>query len=183
MNRPAMPPRTGVFIGAVCLITGWLLGSLLVPPVASVQALPERRSAQPAAAATPAPEPTGELRWTPRRAPALRTSTRNPFVFGDRTPSSGRSAGEDRTSAAVVSVAAESIEPPAPSGPLLALSGVATRDTPQGRVYIAVLSDGTTVHLARAGESVAGYAVVDVTEDGATLADASGGRVVLRLPR
>jgi len=45
----------------------------------------------------------------------------------------------------------------------------------------AVLSDGNTVHLVNAGQTIAGYKIVTVTEDSVTLADAAGQQTILRL--
>jgi hypothetical protein len=50
-------------------------------------------------------------------------------------------------------------------------------------VHTAVLSDGYTVHLVKAGDTVGGYRVVEVTETSVTLAGADGAAYVLRLPR
>jgi hypothetical protein len=50
-------------------------------------------------------------------------------------------------------------------------------------VHTAVLSDGYTVHLVKAGDTLGGYRVVEVTESSVTLADADGAAYVLRLPR
>ena len=61
--------------------------------------------------------------------------------------------------------------------PPYTLSGVAV----SGDVRTAVLSDGATVHLVTAGQTVGGYSVVAVADDSVTLADAAGERFVIRL--
>ena len=70
---------------------------------------------------------------------------------------------------------------PVISGPIFSLAGIGSSESPQGLILTAVLSDGKTVHLVKAGEEVGGYKVVAVTEDSVTLADAKGMEAVLRL--
>lgn len=55
------------------------------------------------------------------------------------------------------------------------------RDTANGPIHTAVLSDSHTVHLLNAGDLIGGYRVLEVNENSVTLADASGARYVLRL--
>src|SRR5215210_9399281 len=50
MTLKDMPPKTVALLGAVCLTTGWLMASMLTPPVAKLQSLTDRRNARPAAA-------------------------------------------------------------------------------------------------------------------------------------
>ena len=67
---------------------------------------------------------------------------------------------------------------PAPvMAPPYRLSGVAIT----GDERTAVLSDGSTVHLVTAGQTVGGYSVVSVADDSVTLADAAGEQFVIRL--
>ncbi len=173
-----MPPRTVALIGAVCLTTGWLLASMLTPPVAKLQSLPERRAAAPAsAAADDLPAFSERLHFEMRQAPGAPVTRRNPFAFG----------GDDRARRARKSEAPTEAAPPVtaaatvPPGPIFSLAGIAITETPEGSVLTAVVSDSVTIHLVKKGESVNGHTVVDVTEASVTLADAAGGLTVLRL--
>jgi hypothetical protein len=174
-----MPPKTVAVIGAGCLTTGWLLAALLTPPVANVQALPERRP-NPQPAITQEVEPFVEpLRLRRSEAVIASTPRRNPFAFGNRTRPAE---SETRTSSPPTPAAA--IEPQAvaaPVGPIYSLSGIGVSETSQGVVRTAVLSDGMTVHLVKVGETVGGYTVLEITDVSATLADGSGTRYSLRL--
>jgi hypothetical protein len=176
-----MPPKTVALIGAVCLTAGWLLASLLAPPVAKLQALPERRA--PRAENTPdAPQAFQEqLQLRLRQAPTAPVPRRNPFVFGsrDRSSAPGEPAARDSSSDRGPEPAAG--EAPQTTSPLFALSGIGVTETPQGEVFTAVLSDGNTVHLVKAGHTVGGYTVLEVTENSITLADAAGAQHVLRM--
>lgn len=69
----------------------------------------------------------------------------------------------------------------APVGPGVSLLGIGVTSTADGDVRTAVLSDGTTVHLVKKGESVVGYAVTGVTDDSVTLTDRAGTPYHLRL--
>lgn len=175
-----MPPKTVALIGAVCLTTGWLLASVLTPPIANLQDLPDRRTSAPPQPVEPiASEPFSEkLHALLRQAPAPPVPRRNPFAFGSRSRAVGTTASplEGRPAPA---------PPPAPIvvGPRFALSGTAASDVAGILVHTAVLSDGYTVHLVKAGDTVGGYRVVEVTESSVTLADADGAAYVLRLPR
>jgi hypothetical protein len=66
---------------------------------------------------------------------------------------------------------------PAVVTPPYTLSGIAAT----GDVRTAVLSDGSTVHLVKAGQSIGAYTVVAVADDSVTLADPAGERFVIRL--
>jgi hypothetical protein len=174
-----MPPKTVAVIGAVCLTTGWLLASILTPPVANVQALPERRPT-PQPASVQEIEPFVEpLRLRRSEATIASTPRRNPFAFGNRTRRE-----DSATRASLPVTPSAPIEPqavPAPVGPIYALSGIGISETTQGIVRTAVLSDGTTVHLVKVGETVGGYTVLEITDTTATLTDSSGTRHSLRL--
>jgi hypothetical protein len=168
-----MPPRTVAVIGAVCLTIGWLLASTVSPPVATSQSLPAR---VPPTIPVPEPVSTARLQLTlPQTAPAP-VSRRNPFVFATASRSTARaesrSGGESREVASVGSDV-----PRIPSGPQFSLLGLAT----SGEARTAVLSDGQTVFLVKAGEQVGAYQVADITDASITLADASGVQHVLRL--
>lgn len=172
-----MPLKTVALIGAVCLTLGWLLASVLTPPVARVQALPERRAA-PAGATAPIDLPTQlteQLQLRLRRMPDPPEPRRNPFAFSTRKPTAPESLDRARP-----------IEPEAAPvvvdvGPAFSLAGIAARQADDSAIHTAILSDGTTVHLLTAGDSIGGYTVTLVTERDVTLEDASGRRFVLRL--
>jgi hypothetical protein len=70
---------------------------------------------------------------------------------------------------------------PVPSGPIFSLAGIGSTSSADGVLLTAVLSDGNTVHLVNAGQTLGGYTIVAVTEDSVTLADAQGLQTVLRL--
>lgn len=176
--NPGMAPKSVGLIGAACLSAGWLVASLLTPPVARLQTLPERRTV-----ATPQVD---EAPATPALLLPLRTASavappaarRNPFVYARRaTPdSSDMRAGPDTPRQG----GADGL--PAPAGPTVVappftLSGIAAT----GDVRTAVLSDGTTVHLVTTGQSIGAYLVVAVSDDAVTLADTAGERFVIRL--
>lgn len=176
-----MPPKTVALIGAVCLTTGWLLASMLTPPIANLQDLPDRRAT---AAPQPAPqipsfEPFSErLQSLLRQAPAPPVPKRNPFSFGNRSRSIPATASPSEARQAPA-------PPPAPIavGPRFTLSGTAVTDVAGNPVHTAVLSDGYTVHLVKAGDTVGGYRVLEVTESSVMLEAADGAAYVLRLPR
>jgi hypothetical protein len=50
-----------------------------------------------------------------------------------------------------------------------------------GDVRTAVISASGMVYLAKIGEVVAGYSIVEITENTVTIADAAGARWVLRM--
>ena len=174
-----MPPKTVAVIGAFCLTTGWLLASLLTPPVAKSQALPERRdNPQPVSAQEIEPfvEP---LRLRRSEAVIASTPRRNPFVFGNRTRPADSATRSSSPAAPSAPIEPQAVA--APVGPIYWLSGIGVSETPQGIVRTAVLSDGTTVHLVKIGNTVGGYTVVEITDVSATIADGSGTRYSLRL--
>lgn len=170
-----MPPRTVALLGAVCLTIGWLLASMLAPPVAQVQVLPERITARPETDAQSRPPSVEQVHLKLRQTPQPPTPRRNPFEFGTR---------QRVPDAAQSYVAPPPVQVPLPPpivGPMLSLSGVGVSETSAGLIYTAVLSDGNTVHLVKAGDAIGGYTAVDVNESSVTLADASGSRYLLRL--
>jgi hypothetical protein len=184
MSVKDMPPKTVAVVGAVCLTTGWLLASMLAPPVARLQTLPERRAA--ARPATPPPEPAAafaeQLHWRLQQAPVAPVPRRNPFTFGSAPRTSVAPAGRPAAPGTPTVGAAPVMDvAPVPSGPIYALAGIGSTQMADGVRLTAVLSDGNTVHLVNAGESVGGYKVVTVTEDSVTLADQQGAQTILRL--
>jgi hypothetical protein len=176
-----MPPKSVALIGAASLTTGWLLASLLAPPVAKVQTLPDRRAA--ARQATPVDEsPTAfseQLHLRLQHAPTAPTPRRNPFAFGARSRERTASPAAARTVEAPI---ADAPTVTGPVRPRFSLSGIAiANSTDGGEVRTGILSDGQTVHLVKSGDSIGGYTVVDVSESTVTLSDASGARFVLNL--
>jgi hypothetical protein len=173
-----MPVKTVAVIGAACAFAGWLLASVLTPPVARLQSLPERRAVR--AAATPeAPAAFSErLHWKLQQAPAPPTPRRNPFRFGARTSATAVAVS---TSTGTVAAAEGPLATAPPAPPPLTLSGIGIATSEAGDVLTAVVSDGQSVHLVKVGDSVAGYRVIDVTDGSLTLEAPSGARRVLRL--
>jgi hypothetical protein len=176
----SMRPKHVTLIAAAALTTGWLLASVVSPPVAELQVLPlqpDRAVPQPSeSSATPYTE---QLHLKLRSAPQPPVPRRNPFAFessrqiranGDVTAAPGRDAP-----------AVEAPQPPIVTGPSLRLSGIGSTNAPAGPVWSAVMSDGRTVYLVKIGESVAGYSVMAITEDSVTIADAAGAQWKLRL--
>ena len=74
-------------------------------------------------------------------------------------------------------MAAPALTAPVTATPSLRLSGIGST----AGVRTAVISDGTTVHLVKVGEAVRGYAVVEISDDDVTIADASGAQWKLRM--
>lgn len=183
MTVKDMPPKTVAVLGAVCLTTGWLLASMLAPPVAKLQTLPEHRAARPAATAAPDAAFAEQLHWRLQQAPVAPVPRRNPFTFGGKTArSTPGTAGQPAAADVPTSGAAPVLEvAPVPSGPIFSLAGIGSTTTADGALLTAVLSDGNTVHLVNAGQTLGGYKIVTVTEDSVTLADAAGQQTVLRL--
>lgn len=168
-----MPPRTVAVICAVSLTVGWLLASVLSPPVARLQSLPDRRATETPAAGDLVSTYSEQLALKQRAAPAPPQPRRNPFVFGGRE---SRPVNPARNLTSEVQ-----LPTPRPVGPTYQLSGIGFNDTAQGVVRTAVLSDGTTVHLLKSGDAIAGYTVAEVTDTTVVLADSTGTRFVIRL--
>lgn len=170
-----MAPRTVGLIGALCLLTGWLMGSLVLPPVASSQSNPSVERPAPVPVDTgAAPAYAERLRQKLREAPAAPTSRRNPFTFDQpRATSPARSAA-----------AAEAWTPPPPpveTPPAFDLAGIATTDAADGAVRTAVISTRGDVVLARVGDVLPdGTRIVSIDDTTVTL-DAGGRSVILRL--
>jgi hypothetical protein len=104
----------------------------------------------------------------------LRPSARNPFRFGKVV------APEAPHPLAVTPAAAASTPRPQPS---LNLSGIAERNTPEGRKRTAIIAGDGQLYLVTEGELVAGrYHVVTIDSDAVTLRDDDGTdtRLVLR---
>ena len=167
-----MPPKTVAVVCAVSLTVGWLLASVLTPPVARLQSLPERR-AESAPAAIDQGSFSEQLTLKLRQPPAPPQPRRNPFVFGAREERGGRQLAD--------AAPPMPIAPPQPVGPSYKLSGIAFNETTQGVERTAVVSDGASVHLVKAGDVIGRYNVAEVTDSSVVLTDASGGRFVIRL--
>ena len=164
-----MPPKTVAVVSAVSVTIGWLLASMLTPPVARLQSLPETRPTPAAAVADPATA-YAELVLNQRAAPKPPQPRRNPFVF------ESRSAGPTRA----VTPQME-LPRPQPVRPTYRLSGIGISETADGVVRTAVLSDSVTVHLVKAGDTIGGFTIGEVTDSDVVLIDASGVRFVIRL--
>ncbi len=171
-----MQPKFVALIVAASLSTGWLLASIVSPPVAKLQALPPRDQPR----ETPRETASGtsyneQLHLKLQAAPLPPVPKRNPFVFGTRE----REMAPAPERSAPMSNAPASEPQPAPvaTGPSLRLSGIGTT----GTARTAVISDGVTVHLVKVGETVRGYGVVEITESSVTLADAAGAQWLLRM--
>ena len=169
-----------VALGAAgCLTIGWLAASLLSPPVAQLQTRQAPRAPRGSVKEPPPVAFTETLRLKLQRNDTAPSVRRNPFVFGTRAQANSPVA----TPAGAAAVDQPADPPPAPAivTPPYSLSGVATSAGPDGDVKTAVLSDGRTVHLVKAGENLGGYTVAAVDDDAVTLLDASGARFVIRL--
>lgn len=172
-----MRPKVVALIAASSVSLGWLLASVLVPPVAKLQVLPdrpERRQVPPRDETTTTYSEQLQLKL--QQAPAPPVARRNPFLFGTRTttPAATTAALRDRESVVPTEPA---LVAPVVTSPALRLSGIGST----GDVRTAVISDGRTVHLVKVGETVNGYEVVEITEETVTIADASGAQWQLRM--
>ena len=172
-----MRPKLVALIAASSVSVGWLLASVIVPPVAELQVLPERVDRRrPAPSGEATTTYTEQLHLKLQQAPQAPVTRRNPFVFGPRsTPSAAAPAARQQSDAGERDALVA--PPPAPSGPNLRLSGIGST----GDVRTAVIADGATVHLVKVGETVNGYAVVEIAENSVTIADASGAQWRLRM--
>lgn len=108
---------------------------------------------------------------------ALQQSTRNPFRF-NAPRRAGQPASRAETSDATV--AGDTDVAPTPAAPMLTLSGVAEKKTPDGPRRTAVISGEGQIYLAGVGDLVAGrYTVIAIDPEAVVLRDAAG--VELRL--
>jgi hypothetical protein len=160
-------------VGVVGVAIGWLLASTIAPPVARLHSPPQ------AGERAPAPEEpsTERLRLAIPRPPVEPARQRNPFTFEDRAPAREHARGAAHEPARRVpeTFEAEISGGPPSSVPTLAGIGV------QGEAITAVLTDGTEVWIAKAGDLVRGHRVIDITVADVVLETLSGERVVLRL--
>ena len=157
-----MRPRLVGFIAALCLLGGWLLGSLLMPPTASLQSLPVDRT--PTDRVAPPDQPyTERLRVRLDEAPQAPAPARNPFRFVGRPPADDAGLRPQSDIGG-----GESIDrPPAsvPSGPVFSLVGMATSDDVGQTVRTAIVSDGRTVYYVTVGGTLPGGSTVSRVED------------------
>jgi hypothetical protein len=182
MDHPNMPPKTVALFAVVCLTTGWVLASVLSPPVAKSQALPDRRSSQQSATSDAIVSGFSEhLKLRLQAAPEPPTPRRNPFRFGtrERAPEPA-SSGSRASSPAAFELPRDAA--PVAVGPVYTLAGMAVTGTAEGTVRTAVLADGRAVHLVKIGDAVGGYTVAEMTDTSVTLVDLAGTRYVLTLP-
>lgn len=166
-----MPLRTVGLVAALCLLAGWLMGSLVLPPVARLQS--NSAVAQPVEPVPPpAPAYADRLRTKLREAPPAPQSKRNPFLFeAVRPPAPTRTREVDADPPATIEQRA----------PTFDLAGIATSDGVDGIVRTAVLSTRGDVVLARVGDMLAdGSRVVSIDDASVTL-DVAGQPLVLRL--
>jgi hypothetical protein len=172
-----MRPKLVALIAASSLTIGWLLASVISPPVAELQVLPERPARRAATESEAAPTPyTEQLHLRLQQAATMPVTRRNPFVFGSRT-SEAPKPNLERRAAEPEAPPVEAPAAPVVTGPALRLSGIGSTSD----VRTAVISDGRTVHLVKVGETVNGYAVVEISEDSVTIGDASGAQWKLRM--
>ena len=141
---------------------------------------PNTAARNPASASQPTAEALNSQATRLRERTAavtLRPSTRNPFRYGARKSASNRTAPREQSghAAAVAPVIA-----PAPTGPVLKLSGIAQKD---GKRTAIIAGDGQ-IYLVGEGDSLAGlYTVVKVDPEAVLLRDASGVEQRLILPQ
>lgn len=175
-----MPPKLVAMIVAAALTTGWLLASIVSPPVAELQGLADREERR-----APAQEPRGETPFTAQlhlklqAVPEAPVPRRNPFVYGgaSRRADARETARTDESATMPTELAPLAVA----TGPSLRLAGIGSTTTPAGPVRTAIVSDGTTVHLVKVGEVMRGYAVIEITDDAVTIENAAGAQWTLRL--
>lgn len=168
-----MPIRSVMVIAAVSVTIGWLLASTLSPPVASLQALPDRQP-RVTTAAEGTPPYAESLRLRQRDAAVVPLLRRNPFSFAERRRAPGETSAVPEEPIALLAP----MPAPPPSGPSLALAGIgASADR-----LTAVVVVGDDVQIVEVGDTIAGYTVAEITERSVTLSAATGARLTLNLP-
>lgn len=170
-----MSKQTLGLVGAASLLAGWMLASTASPPVARSEG---GQTGQPA---PPAPPDTSALSFEAlqrrQAAPPVPSPQRNPFLFGGLRPTPGAEAPAPEP---VPTERGDAWSPPAVAA--LHLAGVASRSTPDGVVFTAIVSDGREVWLLGRGDALPdGRLVVRVDEGAAVLVDPFGAETVLRL--
>jgi hypothetical protein len=166
-----MQPSRVAFVGAICVIIGWLVASTLSPPVARVQSRPQERAK--------APEPVPELQFTEQLSPRLRqvapvpVGRRNLFAFATQRTEQAPAAEQQVT----LAPAADST--PLRTGPAYVLSGIGIA----GDVRTAVLTTtGEDVRIVKVNDVVGEFTVAEISEQSVTLVRGDE-RFVLRFPR
>ena len=154
-----MSQRNVAFVGAVCVIVGWLIASTVSPPVARVQSRPPVRN-PPAPAADDA-SPTPQVRLDARPSSSTPEGRRNPFVFAARaTRETSPGAPADPPVEPELSPAS------AATGPSFVLSGIGV----SGDTRTAVLTaTGADVLLVKVNDTIDGYTVTEISESSITL--------------
>jgi hypothetical protein len=159
------------FVGAICVIIGWLVASTLSPPVARVQSRPQERAK--------APEQVPELQFTEQLSPRLRqvapvpVGRRNPFAFAPRQRAEQLPAAEQQ-----VTLAPAADSTPIRTGPAYVLSGIGIA----GDVRTAVLTTtGEDVRIVKVDDVVGEFTVAEISEQSVTLVRGDE-RFVLRFP-
>jgi hypothetical protein len=172
-----MNPKLVALIAASSALVGWLLASVISPPVAELQVLPERADRGRPEPAQQTSTYSEQLHLKLQQAPHAPVPRRNPFVFAPRSASPSATTAAAPREREAEGVATQALAAPVMITPSLRLSGIGST----GGVHTAVISDGTTVHLVKVGETVRGYAVVEISDDAVTIGDASGAQWKLRM--
>ena len=162
-------------VSGATVLAGWLASSPPSNESATGGSIPPERSAAVPAAAADIQEQAARLQAGLRLEAAYREPERNPFRFGARNvgqPAAEGSAPAPSTVEAVV---------PAPSAPLVTLSGIAEDQVGERTERTAILSSSSGVLLVREGEDVLGhYRVAKIEADAVELVELTGG-VQIRL--
>lgn len=176
--------RGVAFVGASCLLAGWVLGSALRPPVAMTQQAVRARPVEAPLERPDLPSVSEARRKLGLYAEAP-DGSRNPFAFGPRA-GVARSVPGASPSEPVPRGLGDSAPGEMPSAPAAdaawRLVGVALDDSDAVLLPRAILSNGTDVQLAAPGEQLPDGTTIDEVQDAAvTLRLPSGARVILRL--
>jgi hypothetical protein len=176
--------RTVALVGALSLALGWALGGGVASRPPGGQAGSQSRG--PRALGVEQTRETApltrQLRLKLDRQPARPQPSRNPFVFGSRSPSAAPS-GSSSTPAGVEPAVPVDDVPAPPPAPVFVLSGIATTAGADAPEFTAIISGGGNglVFAKRGDELPGGYVVADVQATMVTLRDSSGGERTLRL--
>lgn len=158
-----MHPRTVSLIAALCLTGGWLLGSVVSPPTASLQSGPVGGNPPIERADQPAHPYTKRLEVRLDQAPQAPVPERNPFRFGDR-PAEPDGETDPQPDAGEIGPF-DIPEVALPTGPVFSLSGMAASDEDGQTVRTAIVSDGRTVYYVKAGGTLPGGVTVSRVEE------------------
>ena len=175
--------RTLTLVGALSLAIGWAMGGGLASQPAGNPSGSTGRGPRPLGVeSSPDTAPlTRQLRLKLNQQPARPQPSRNPFVFGSRTPAA---APTGRPAAAAAADTDDPVDdvPVRPAGPTLTLSGMASSAGPDGPTFTAIINAGQGLLFVKLGDELpGGYVVADVQENMVTLKDSSGGERTLRL--